>query len=62
MKLFKLRIRQGRLAVMANNLWHAEAQATVLERDLNKYWVRQQTHVGGDLFALGSVAWKAVQA
>ena len=54
MKLFKVRIRQGRLAVMANNINHAEAQARALGRDLSRYWVRAQTHVSGDLFVLGS--------
>lgn len=56
MKLFKIRIRQGRLAVMAYNIDHAEAQAKTLERDLSRYWVRKQCHIEGDLFALGSEA------
>jgi hypothetical protein len=60
MRLFKVRIRQGRLAVMANNINHAEAQAKALERDLSRYWVRAQAHVTGDLYALGSAARKAV--
>ena len=60
MRLFKLRIRQGRLAVMANNIHHAEAQARALERDLARYWVRAQTWVREDIFALGYAARKAV--
>lgn len=56
MKLFKVRIRQGRLAVMAYNIHHAEAQARRLERDLSRYWVRQQCHIKDDLFALGTEA------
>ena len=58
MKLFKLRIRQGRLVVMANNVHHAEAQAKALERDLARYWVRAQTHAGGDVYVLGAEAWR----
>jgi len=56
MRLFKIRIKQGRLAVMANNEYHAEAQARAAERDLSRYWVRQQLHIKDDLFALGSEA------
>lgn len=58
MNLFKIRIRQGRLAVMAYNINHAEAQGRSLERTLSRYWVRAQCHVTKDLYALGSEAWE----
>ena len=60
MKLYRIRIRQGRLAVMANNIHHAEAQARALERDLSRYWVKAQTWVTEDIYALGSEAREAV--
>ena len=63
MKLFKVLIRQGRLAVMAYNINHAEAQADALERDLTRPWSKRivfaQTHVKDDLYALGSEARQA---
>ena len=57
MNIFRVKIRQGRLAVVADNIFHAERQADQLERDLNYYWVRNLTHAGGDLFILGAIAW-----
>ncbi len=56
MKVFKLRIRQGRLAVVANSEAHANRQADAFERDAQRYWVRNQAEVRPGVFALGTEA------
>lgn len=56
MKVYKLRIRQGRLAVVANSDAHAERQADALERDIQRYWNRKQVEIRPGLFALGTEA------
>ncbi len=56
MKVYKLRIRQGRLAVVANSEAHAERQAEAFERDAQRWWVRNQAEVEPGLFALGTEA------
>ncbi len=54
--VFKLRIKQGRLAVVADSWSHAERQADAFERDAQRYWARRQAEVEPGLYALGTAA------
>ncbi len=56
MRVFKVRIKQGRLAVVAHSEAHADRQASAFERDAQRYWVRRQAEVSPGLFALGTEA------
>lgn len=56
MKVYKLRIRQGKLAVVAHSEAHANRQADAFERDAQRYWVRNQAEVSPGLYALGTEA------
>jgi hypothetical protein len=56
MNVYKKRIKQGVLWVVANNNTHAKQQARALERDLQRYWVRQTTEYRQGVFCLGQAA------
>lgn len=56
MKCYPLRIRQGRLLVVANSEAHANRQADAFERDAQRWWVRNQAEISPGLFALGTEA------
>jgi hypothetical protein len=56
MNVYKRRIKQGTAWITANNKVHAKQQARALERDLQRYWVRQATEYRPGVFALGSAA------
>ena len=61
--VFKGKIKQGQAVVSANSKNHAKVQARALERDLQRYWVRQQTEYERGVFVLGSAAkkWRGIQ-
>ena len=54
--VFEVEIRQGVVIVTANNEEHAKRQARALERDLSRYWVRNQVEVQPGVFVLGTEA------
>ncbi len=54
--VFELKIRQGVAIITANSEEHAKRQARSLERDLSRYWVREQTEVQPGVFVLGTEA------
>lgn len=56
MRVYKRKIKQGVAWVTANSKNHAKAQARALERDLQRYWVRQKTEYRPGIFCLGSAA------
>jgi hypothetical protein len=56
MPVYKRRIKQGTAWIVANNKVHAKQQARALERDLQRYWVRQATEYRPGVFCLGSAA------
>ena len=56
MKIYKVRIKQGKLAVVAYSDAHADRQAAAFERDAQRYWVRRQAEISPGLFALGTEA------
>ncbi len=57
MKCYPLRIRRGKLLVVAYSETHANRQADAFERDLQRHpWIRNQTEVKPGVFALGSEA------
>ena len=52
----QVKIRQGVVHVSTDSLKYAEFQARALERDLSRYWVREQAEITPGVFALGSEA------
>lgn len=58
--LYPLRIKQGRLLVVANSATHADRQAEAFERDAQRYWVRRQAEIEPGLYALGIEAKRAL--
>lgn len=60
MRVYRRKIKQGVAWVTAHSKNHAKAQARALERDLQRYWVRQATEYKPGIFALGSAAKKRI--
>lgn len=56
MNVYKFKVPQGVLHVTADSKKAAEKQERSFRRDVNRYWVRQQTEIKPGVFALGSLA------